>query len=81
MHDKTASFQAGSLYRVKTSFQSVRFEFTAGQILRYRGKKYNRYDSATIHTFDRVPEGGSLQWWLSDHDDPSKWKELFETTK
>jgi hypothetical protein len=71
-------FQAGKLYRVKSNFQSLQFQFLEGQLLAYRGQGYSRYDSATIYNFDDAAGRGNFQWWLSDNEDPGKWKEFFE---
>lgn len=71
-------FEIKKTYRIKKDFTSIQFMFKAGQLVRFIGEGYSRYDSATIYNFEDVTTGENLQWWLSDDEKQTKWEELFE---
>ena len=71
------SFQIGKRYRVKLSFSAMRADFREGEILKYTGSAYSRYDGITGYFFVDEKEGGRT-WDVRDEDSVDEWPRFFQ---
>ena len=70
-------FEVGKSYRVKKSFAALRDHFRVGEVLKYTGSAYSRYDGITGYFFSDEKEAGR-SWDVSDEDSVSVSSDLFE---
>lgn len=72
-----SEFQVGRKYRVRSSFSAMRDNFREGEILRYTGSAYSRYDGITGYFFVDQNEGARA-WDVRDDDSVAAWPQFFE---
>lgn len=73
----THPFEVGRSYRVRKPFAAMRDEFCEGEVLKYTGSAYSRYDGITGYFFvDGKAAGRS--WDVRDEDSIDVAADLFE---
>jgi hypothetical protein len=68
----------GASYKLARDLSSPMGNFSCGEIVKFEGSSYSRYDSATILLFKDF-SGGTKQFFL--HDDSEFPKDAFEDVK
>ena len=71
-------FIKGASYRVRRDFKAFRDEFRAGEVLVFKSEAYSRYDGMTGYFFTAPDSEAYRSWDVSDEDEVSVWKDLFE---
>lgn len=74
-HD-TEPFRKNASYRVKKSFSSLD-DFAAGEVLRYAGSVYSRYDGMYGFNFTDA-KGKNRRWDCPEEEPPGICRDLFE---
>ena len=69
---------AGNSYKVRRDFKSLRDNFRSGEIMKYEGDAYSRYDCVTGYFFSQPKSKNGRVWDVHDSENLGSWKELFE---
>ena len=74
----TEPFEVGRSYRVRKSFPALRDAFREGEVLKYTGSAYSRYDGITGYLFTD-PKQQVRSWDVYDGESVDVRSKLFET--
>lgn len=70
-------FSEGEWYRVLRAAPSFsQADLSAGEILKYYGASYSRYDNMSIYIFTNA-SGQERTWVLFDHEPMEEWSNIF----
>lgn len=78
MPKDSSPLSPGKVCRVRFSFTSYPFEFSAGQLLRFVKAGYERYDGVTIFHFENLDGTKKFQFLLNDGEPRDKLLRRFE---
>jgi hypothetical protein len=75
---RPSPFVAGRTYRVRIDFKSLFDTFQSGEVVKYEGDAYSRYDCITGYFFSQPNVPNGRRWDIHDDEDLETWRKLFE---